>query len=149
MTNISDYEILLSAVIGWASAQILKTLIYLLINKKFVAERLVGTGGMPSSHSATVCGLCSAIAVNYGMSSVEFAISAIFAIVVMVDALGVRRETGRQAVVLNEMMEFFKKMGTEMTATDRLKEFIGHSPLQVLVGALMGIGIGILVCYLL
>ena len=146
MEYISQYQIILSSLIGWASAQITKTIIHVIINKKFSAERLVGTGGMPSSHSATVCGLATAVAINYGTSSVEFAIAAIFAIVVMYDALGVRRETGRQAVVINEMMEMFKNMGNNMTASERLKEFVGHSPLQVLVGALMGIGIAFIVC---
>ena len=146
MEYILQYQIILSSLIGWASAQITKTIIHVIINKKFSAERLVGTGGMPSSHSATVCGLATAVAINYGTSSLDFAISAIFAIVVMYDALGVRRETGRQAVVINEMMEMFKNMGKNMTASERLKEFVGHSPLQVLVGALMGIGIAFIVC---
>ena len=148
MEFILKYQILCSSIFGWAAAQITKTFIHMIINKKFSAERLVGTGGMPSSHSATVCGLATAVGINYGLSSVEFALAAVFAIVVMYDALGVRRETGRQAVVINEMMEMFKNMGKDMSATDRLKEFVGHSPLQVLVGAIMGIGIAFIVCLL-
>ena len=88
-------------------------------NRKFVAERLVGSGGMPSSHSATVCALATAAGMEYGGGSFPFAMAAIFAIVVMYDAMGVRRETGIQAKVL--------------------KEFVGHTPLQVLMGALLGI----------
>ena len=140
-------EILVSAVVGWLVAQILKTLIHLLITKKFVAERLVGTGGMPSSHSATVCGLATAVGINEGLGSVYFAIAVVFAIVVMYDALGVRRETGKQAKVINEMIELFANMGNEMSAEERLKEFVGHSPFQVLVGALIGIGMAFLICY--
>ena len=148
MDFIRDYQILIAAVVGWASAQFTKTIIHLIITKKFVAERLVGTGGMPSSHSATVCALATAVCYNYGAQSVEFAIAAIFAIVVMYDALGVRRETGRQAIVINEMIEMFNNMGKKMSATDRLKEFVGHTPLQVVVGAIMGSGIAFLICYM-
>lgn len=113
-------------------------------NRRFVAERLVGSGGMPSSHSSTVCALVTATGIEFGGGSYEFAIAAIFAIIVMYDAMGVRRETGIQAKVLNEMMELFTKMGKEMTAEDRLKEFVGHTPLQVLMGAILGVGIALL-----
>ena len=78
-------------------AQVLKTLIHLIVSKKFVAERLVGSGGMPSSHSATVCALVTAVCYEYGAGSFEFAISLILAIIVMYDDMGVRRETGIQA----------------------------------------------------
>lgn len=113
--------------------------------KSFVAERLVGSGGMPSSHSATVCALATATGISYGLGSFEFAISAIFAIVVMYDAIGVRRETGIQAKVLNEMMELFATMNKNITVEDKLKEFVGHTPLQVLMGAILGILLAILV----
>ncbi|MBP3470451.1 MAG: divergent PAP2 family protein [Lachnospiraceae bacterium] len=142
-------EILLSAVAGWFVAQILKTLLHVVVTKSFDPERLVGTGGMPSSHSATVCGLATAVAINYGTSSVEFALAFAFAIIVMYDALGVRRETGKQAKVLNEMMSLFNNMGTKMSTEDRLKEFVGHTPLQVLVGAFIGFGLAIAVCNLM
>lgn len=136
--------IFMAAVIGWLVAQILKTLIHLFFTKKFVAERLVGSGGMPSSHSATVCALATATAIEYGFGSFEFAITTILAIIVMYDAIGVRRETGRQSKVLNEMIELFVYMGNEMSPQDRLREFIGHTPLQVLMGALLGIAIACL-----
>lgn len=112
-------------------------------NRKFVAERLVGSGGMPSSHSSTVCALATAASIEYGAGSFQFAMAAIFAIVVMYDAMGVRRETGIQAKILNEMMEMFSHMGKEMTVEEKLKEFVGHTPLQVLMGALLGILIAI------
>lgn len=131
--------ILMAAAIGWLVAQILKTLIHLFFTKRFVAERLVGSGGMPSSHSSTVCALATATAFEYGLSGFPFALAAILAIIVMYDAIGVRRETGRQSKVLNEMIELFTHMGTEMSPQDRLREFIGHTPLQVLIGALLGI----------
>lgn len=134
-------KILISAVTGWCVAQVLKTLIHLLFTKKFVAERLVGSGGMPSSHSATVCALATATCIRYGAQSFEFAVALILAIIVMYDAMGVRRETGIQARILNEMMAVFADMGSDMSPQDKLKEFVGHSPLQVAVGALLGIAI--------
>lgn len=114
--------------------------------QKFVAERLVGSGGMPSSHSATVCALVTATCYEYGAGSFEFAISLILAIIVMYDAMGVRRETGIQAQVLNDMMKIFEDMGrSEISPHDKLKEFVGHTPLQVLMGALLGIFCGVII----
>lgn len=131
--------ILLSAVAGWFVAQVLKTLIHLIFTRKFVAERLVGSGGMPSSHSSTVCALVTAVAIQKGAGSIEFAITLILAIIVMYDAMGVRRETGIQARVLNEMIQLFEDMGSDMSAQDKLKEFVGHTPLQVVMGAILGV----------
>lgn len=142
-------NILICALAGWCIAQILKTIIHLLFTKKFVAERLVGSGGMPSSHSATVCALATATCTEYGASSFEFAIALVLAIVVMYDAIGVRRETGIQAKVLNEMMQVFADMGSDMSPQDKLKEFVGHTPLQVLMGAILGISIAIALCNML
>lgn len=139
--------IFMSAVLGWFIAQVLKTIIYMFINKKFVAERMVGSGGMPSSHSATVCALATATGMTYGGSSFEFAISVILAIIVMHDAMGVRRETGIQARVINEMLEAFTNMGKEMSPEEKLKEFVGHTPLQVLAGAILGILIAVMMCW--
>lgn len=138
--------IFVSAIIGWMIAQLIKTIIHLILNKKFVAERLVGSGGMPSSHSATVCGLATATGITYGVTGFEFAVAFILATIVMHDAMGVRRETGNQAKVINEMMEMFVKMGNSVTAEDKLKEFVGHTPPQVVMGAILGILIGAAVC---
>ena len=139
-------DILISALAGWGVAQILKTLIHLFFTKKFVVERLVGSGGMPSSHSSTVCALATATCYKFGGGSFEFAIALILAIIVMYDAMGVRRETGIQAHVLNEMMDVISDMGSDMTPQDKLKEFVGHSPLQVLIGAFLGILIALIIC---
>lgn len=137
--------IFLAAATGWLAAQILKTLIHLFLTREFVAERLVGSGGMPSSHSSTVCSLAAAACFEYGAGSFEFAISLFFAIVVMYDAMGVRRETGIQAKLLNDMLKTFEDMGrSEISAHDKLKEFVGHTPLQVLMGALLGIVIAVI-----
>lgn len=137
-------RIFLAAAAGWLVAQLLKTIIHMWFNRKFVAERLVGSGGMPSSHSATVCALVTATGIEYGGGSFQFAVTAILAIIVMYDAMGVRRETGIQAKVLNEMMEMFVKMGKEMSVEEKLKEFVGHTPLQVLMGAVLGVLIAVL-----
>lgn len=152
MTFVSDLlhnSIFLSAIIGWLVAQVLKTIIHLIVNKQFVAERMVGGGGMPSSHSATVCALATATGIRFGGGSFEFALAAIFAIVVMYDAMGVRQETGKQGKVLNEMMEIFTQMGKDLDAETVLKEFVGHTPLQVLMGAILGIGIATFICGLM
>lgn len=138
-------RILISAVSGWLIAQVLKTIIHFYFTKKFVAERLVGSGGMPSCHSATVCSLTTATGIQFGLGSFEFAVATIFAIVVMYDAIGVRRETGIQAKIINEMMEIFTAMNKELSTEDKLKELVGHTPLQVLVGAILGIIIAILI----
>ena len=132
-------QILLSAVCGWLIAQVLKTLIHLYFNHSFVPERLVGSGGMPSAHSATVCALSTSAGTVCGVDSPIFAIATILAIVVMYDAIGVRRETGIQAKIINEMMDAFSKMNQQLSAEEKLKELVGHTPLQVLVG---GTGIG-------
>ena len=141
--------VFMAAATGWFVAQILKTIIYALINKTFDAERLVGSGGMPSSHSATVCALATAAGIQYGGGSFQFAVSAILAIIVMYDARGVRRETGIQAQVINEMISFFSNMGKPLSYEEKLKEFVGHTPLQVLAGALLGILIAVIYCFVL
>lgn len=144
--DLLNNTIFISAALGWLVAQVIKTLLHLFITKEFVAERLVGSGGMPSSHSATVCALATATYFEYGTGSFEFTIAAFLAIIVMYDAMGVRRETGIQAKLLNDIIKTFEDMGRkEISAHDKLKEFVGHTPLQVLVGAILGILIAILV----
>lgn len=133
-------QIFLTAATGWLLAQVLKTMIHFILSKEFNAERLVGDGGMPSSHSATVSALATSVALECGLGGVEFAIAAMFAIVVMHDAMGVRRETGIQAKLLNEIIQIFEDMGREeLSVNDKLKEFVGHTPLQVIMGSLLGI----------
>lgn len=137
-------QVFTCAAAGWFFAQVLKTLIDMWSTGSFKVERLYGNGGMPSSHSATVCALVTSAACCYGISSFEFAISFFFALVVMVDAMGVRRETGKQAQLLNMMMEEdFWNFDDPRAFEMRFKELIGHTPLQVLVGALLGIVIAL------
>ena len=136
-------QLLVSAVLGWVVAQGLKTLIDFALNKSFNKERLVGSGGMPSSHSATVCGLTTAAIIKYGVGSFEFAISFVLSMIVMYDAIGVRRETGKQAKLLNSiLMENPLKRSAEVLQ-ERLKEYVGHTPLQVVAGALLGVFLAI------
>ena len=141
----AGHLILALGAMAWAAAQLLKVLLVYIVEGKFVRERIMGSGGMPSSHSSTVCALATSTCIRPGSASFEFAIAAFFAIVVMYDAIGVRRETGIQAKVLNEMMELFSRMGKGVSMEDRLKEFIGHTPLQVLAGAILGILIAFVV----
>jgi len=141
---LTENYILIAAMTGWLVAQILKTLIHFYFTKTFVTERLVGSGGMPSSHSSTVCALATASAVQYGYGSFQFALSLIFAIVVMYDASGVRRQAGNQAKVLNELIALFSMTTPGMDTQRKLKEFIGHTPLQVFVGAILGVIIALL-----
>lgn len=144
--EILSNKILIASFFGWLSAQFLKTIIYILVNKEFNAERLLGDGGMPSSHSATVMALVTSTAFYYSFSSFEFAVSAIMALIVMHDAMGVRRETGIQAKVINNMMDWFQEMNSDIPVEQKLKEFVGHTPLQVFFGAILGIVIGVVVC---
>ena len=125
---------------SWLWAQVLKTIIYAFMNKKLDLSRLVGDGGMPSGHSATVASLTTAALLCYGPGSFQFAISLILGIVVCKDAMGVRLETGKQAVMLNEMMRVFNVLtSSEQLPEVKLKEFVGHTPIQVMAGILLGI----------
>ncbi len=137
-------KILISGVISWAIAQVLKTLIYLCVNRKFEIERLFGDGGMPSGHSATVTAVAVSAGIQCGLSSPTFAVATILAIVVMHDAMGVRLETGKQAKVINDMVEMIEKLGgADLTNEEKLKEFVGHTPLQVAMGFVLGIIVAI------
>ena len=128
---------------SWLIAQVLKTIIHWAVYKKLEIQRLFGDGGMPSGHSATVSSLATMCGLCFGFGSVEFAISAIVAVIVCHDAMGVRRETGIQAEVLNELLRYFES-GREPD----LKELIGHTPLQVWAGILIGIANALLMYYI-
>ena len=132
-------RVLLSGLIGWGAAQVLKTIIYALMHHTLDLTRIFGDGGMPSGHSATVSSLATAAALVYGLGSFEFAMAFIFAIVVCKDAMGVRLETGRQAVIINDIVEAFNSLASEKLPEAKLKEFVGHTPLQVIAGILLGV----------
>jgi len=137
--DILKNQVLVTSVAGWLVAQVLKTIIDLALNKNFNPERLVGSGGMPSSHSSTVCALTTAASYRYGVGSFEFAVSFVLSMIVMYDAMGVRRETGKQAKLLNSLLlENPLKLNAEILQ-EKLKEYVGHTPLQVAAGAILGI----------
>ena len=139
--------ILTVALLAWFVAQVLKTLINFILLGKFQLERMWGDGGMPSAHSATVCAMVIATARSEGFGSAIFAVAAVVAIITMHDAMGVRRETGEQAKVLNKMIEQWIDV-TEKNApflqNMHLKEMVGHTPLQVLAGFVVGCAVGAL-----
>lgn len=133
---------------GWLVAQVLKTLINGLLLRKFSLERMWGSGGMPSSHSATVCSLVVAAARLYGPDSAIFALAFIMAIIVMYDAMGVRRETGEQAKILNRMLTDWmeaESANSPFLGDKKLKEMVGHTPFEVLGGAIVGVAVGWLI----
>lgn len=129
------------AVLAWFAAQLLKVLINLAVHKSFDLKLMVSSGGMPSSHSALVCACAMAVARTEGVSSSIFAVAAVLALVVMYDACNVRRAAGEQAKVLNYIVEHWEKMSPAMVG-EELKELLGHTPLQVFMGALLGLIIG-------
>ena len=142
---IYENRILLTGLIAWICSQLIKTVIHLIINKKLVLERLMGDGGMPSSHSATVAAIAVSTGLQCGWDSPVFAVAAILALVVMHDARGVRQETGKQARVINNILQLFESMGQgKLTPEETLKELVGHPRRQVYVGAALGAVIALL-----
>ena len=130
---------LLTALSSWAIAQVLKVFINAAVNQTWDLERLFGDGGMPSGHSATVASLAVFTALRCGTGSFQFAMAAIFAIIVCHDAMGVRLETGKQAALLNDLVEAFNILSTEDLPEVKLKELVGHTPTQVSAGVIIGI----------
>ena len=135
---------LLIGLSSWFWAQLIKTIIHAIVTKSIDFTRLIGDGGMPSGHSATVCAVATSAGILYGLGSFPFAISVIVAIIVMHDAMGVRLETGKQAKLLNEFMDLFARLEQPLSDQEKLKELVGHTPLQGCMGALLGIATGIL-----
>ena len=129
---------LLTSLSSWFIAQVMKVIINFAIHKKIVWERLIGDGGMPSGHSATVSSLALMSGLVYGMGSFQFAVAAILAVIVCHDATGVRMETGKQAMVINEMLDTFERMKMGTPTDIVLKEFVGHTPIQVAAGICIG-----------
>ena len=139
ITGVLGNRIIMTGGITWCLAQVIKVIIYMIENREFNPERLVGDGGMPSCHSATVCSVAVAAAISEGAGSPVFGLAVILAIVVMHDAMGVRRESGKQAEILNLFMDLVRPLSPNEVPDERLKEFIGHTPIQVAVGAILGI----------
>lgn len=138
------FNIILTAVIAWLIAQSLKVLLGVIREKRFNFKWFVGTGGMPSSHASAVSALAIAVGLHTSFSSPHFAIALLFAIVVLFDAHGVRRASGQQAEILNKILDdiYWKHKIKE----DRLKEFLGHTPVEVLAGTILGVLVALFCC---
>lgn len=154
MNSIPYNYVMTVAVVSWCAAQIIKTIIHFIQTKSFNPERLFGAGGMPSSHSALVCSATIALCKKCGFASSEFAIMFILAMVVMYDAMGVRRSAGLHAKEINRINRIFAikeikpldEANSKKSAKKKeLKEYLGHTPFEVLGGALLGILIAMLV----
>ena len=147
LKDLISNHILLAALCAWLFSQVLKLIIHALVERKFSFERLYGDGGMPSTHSATVVSLAAMCGWCCGFASVEFAIALIYASVVMRDATGVRREAGKHATAIKELVKGLNAMFVEKNSqirTEKLKEFVGHTPLQVFFGAILGVLIAVI-----
>ena len=143
-------KVLISGLVAWLFAQTVKMIINIFTTHTFDLRRLVGDGGMPSGHSAMVLAVATSSLILYGIGSFEFAISVILAIIVTHDATGVRRESGKHAHALNELAEYLKTLHFgEPADQEKLKEFLGHTHLQVIVGGVLGILTALFFCLVL
>ena len=149
LRQIINNKILWIGVLSWFIAQIFKTINNAIINGKFSLERMYGDGGMPSGHSATVSSVALAVGLYEGFNTPLFAVACILAIIVMHDAMNVRLQAGKQAALLNVLADTFEKVtGTDLPNEEKLKELLGHTPLQVIAGCLLGLLVAY-VCYLI
>ena len=141
LSELINNNVLIAPLLSWAVAQLCKVILFLLEKRKLELRYLVSSGGMPSSHSALVAGLATAVALVEGVGSVTFGISVVLAFIVMYDAATVRHSVGQQAVILNRVLKEIQERRPVKVLGRELKELIGHSPLEVLVGGFLGIGI--------
>ncbi len=132
---------LLAPLVAWAIAQASKVILTSVRQRRLNLRVLAETGGMPSSHAAIVMGMATAVGKHAGVSSAAFAIALIFSFVVMYDAAGLRRAAGRQAAILNRLVEDLVHM--RGMQEQKLRELLGHTPVEVVVGAVLGIGVGL------
>jgi len=139
--GIAHNKILMTTISAWFITQTIKLVIGVIQHKKFDFRWFIGSGGMPSSHAAGASCLATAVGIEQGFSSAYFALAAAFAIVVMFDAQGVRRSAGKQARILNKVMEDIYWQGKIQEM--RLRELVGHTPIEVIVGLILGIIIAV------
>ena len=131
--------------ISWSLAQGIKIITHLILKKRFKVSLLWATGGMPSSHSATVTALATSVGLIKGFSGVEFALAASLASIVMYDAAGIRQAAGKQAEIINQIIEkFYKNTNVPSGSEKKLKELLGHTPIEVFAGAILGIVVAFL-----
>lgn len=137
--SIIKNKILLASILAWFVAQSLKVMYTLIVDKRFNASRFVGSGGMPSSHSSFVMALTTSTGLINGWDSTIFAVALVFSLVVMYDAAGVRNSVGKQAIIINKIIEDLHQKKEKRLTEQRLKELIGHTPIEVVAGAILGI----------
>lgn len=150
MTFVKDLftnPFIITPISAWFVAQIIKTIIHAIGNKVVDFKRLIGDGGMPSCHSATVASLAFICLLHFGVGSFQFAVSLILAIIVCHDAMGVRQEAGKHAEILNKLIDESKRDFVKHLPKGRLNEFVGHTSAQVFVGVAIGIGWAILMYF--
>lgn len=135
----------IAVAVSWALAQSIKIIRNIVRRRKFNVRWITDTGGMPSSHSAGTASVATVVGIYAGVNSVVFLLALVFALVTMFDAASVRRSVGRQAVLLNRMLDEIYAQGK--FSEQYLREFLGHTPIEVIVGGILGIGISFLVCY--
>ncbi len=143
IADIFSNKILLVSGISWLAAQVIKVIITLIKTRRFDFTRLLGSGGMPSSHAAFTVSLATATGLQVGFKSPLFAVTAAFAFVVMYDATGVRRSAGEQAKILNRIVESMEHGDISETGK-KLKELLGHTPFEVFAGAILGVFIAVI-----
>lgn len=136
-------DIMWTAVIGWFTAQVLKVIFVFAEDKRLNFKRFIGSGGMPSSHSSFTVSLASSVGFCEGFNSVSFAICLCMALVVMYDAAGVRKSAGQQAKILNRIVDEWER-GDFSHTEKKLKELLGHTPIEVVAGAVLGFMIAII-----
>jgi acid phosphatase family membrane protein YuiD len=130
---------LITALSSWLIAQVAKAILNFAITKKFSIERLFGDGGMPSGHSATVASLATISGLMYGFDSYQFAVATVLAVIICHDAMGIRLEAGKQAGAINEILRSFQGKTWDQLPEASFKELLGHTPIQVAAGILLGI----------
>lgn len=141
--KITGNHIIDCALVAWFLAQVIKVILDLILTRKFDWHRFVSSGGMPSSHSAFVMACTTAVARTEGLGSPLFGVCVVMAAVVMYDACNVRRSAGDTAKLVNQLLRHVEKLTAEDFADD-LKIIMGHTPLQVLIGATLGVAVGML-----
>lgn len=139
MAKLLSNRCLIIVLITLIFTQLLKGLLHCLLYRQFTFSRFFGDGGMPSTHAATASSLCTACGIYCGLDSAAFAISVVVAMIVCRDAIGVRQETGKQASVINDIVEVLHVFGSKALPDEKLKEFVGHTPLQVAIGLAVGL----------
>ncbi len=142
--NVFSNHILIASLVSCLVAQLLKIPFHRIMHKEWDITRCIGSGGMPSSHSSSVCTLATCVGLTEGFASPMFAVVVVFSLIVMYDASGVRKAAGEQAKILNRIIKKFEKQ--EFQIDKELKELIGHTKPEVWAGALLGVVIGILFC---